>query len=64
MTRKTHPVRSPTLGAWLIPVDEGRRLRIAEEESATRFWSTAEEAERAEKEALLARVAELEGRLR
>ena len=44
------PVRSPVLGAWLVVVDEGRRLRIAEDEAATRFWMTAEEDERAAKE--------------
>jgi Uma2 family endonuclease len=50
------PVRSPLLGAWLVATDERRRLRIAEDEAATRFWLTAEEA-------ALARVAELEAEL-
>jgi Uma2 family endonuclease len=54
------PARSPFLGAWLVVTDEGRKLRIADDESATRFWLTAEEAERAAKEAALARLAELE----
>lgn len=65
------PAYSPTLAAWLVVVDEGRRLRIASDENATRFWLTAEEAERAEreaeraaKEAALARIAELEAELR
>ena len=47
------PVRSPALDAWLVPVDEGRRLRIADDEAATRLWMTAEEH-------AAARVAELE----
>lgn len=68
------PARSPTLGAYLVVTDEGRKLRLAEDEGATRFWLTAEEAERADKEderaakeaeraakeAALARVSELE----
>ncbi len=68
------PVRSPTLGAYLVATDEGRKLRLADDEDATVFWRTAEEAERAAKEAecaakeaeraakeaALARVAELE----
>lgn len=61
------PARSPTLGAYLVATDEGRRLRFADDENATSFWLTAEEAERAAKEAeraakeaALARVAELE----
>lgn len=65
------PARSPLLGAWLVPTDEGRKLRIASEEAATQFWMTAEEAalaakdaERIAKEAALARVAELEAELR
>ncbi len=71
------PVRSPTLGAYLVVVHEGRKLRIAEDAEATRFWMTAEEAERtakeneraakeaerAAKEAALARIAELEAEL-
>jgi Uma2 family endonuclease len=64
------PARSSALGAYLVVTDEGRRLRIADDESATRFWLTAEEAERdakdAErdaKDAALARVAELEALL-
>ncbi len=64
------PARSPVLDAYLVVTDEGRRLRIAEDEGATRFWLTAEEAERAEKDreraakdAALARVDELEALL-
>jgi Uma2 family endonuclease len=65
------PARSPLLDAWLVATDEGRKLRIAEDEGATRFWltaaeaeRTAKEAERTAKEAALARVAELEAALK
>lgn len=71
------PARSPTLGAHLVPTDEGRQLRIADDESASRFWLTGEEMERAAKEqeraakeqeraakeAALARITELEATL-
>lgn len=71
------PARSPTLGAFLVATDEGRKLRIAHDEAATAFWLTPEEAERASKdveraakeseraakEAALARIAELEAAL-
>ena len=57
------PARSPALGAWLIATDEGRKLRIADDETATSFWLTTEEVERAAKEAALARIAELEAKL-
>jgi len=45
------PARSPVLGAYLVVVDEGHKLRIADDFEATRFWLTTEEAERAAKEA-------------
>jgi Uma2 family endonuclease len=45
------PVHSPVIEAWLVVVDEGRRLRIARDQAATQFWMTSEEAERAAKEA-------------
>lgn len=64
------PARSPTLNAFLVVTDEGRKLRVAENDTATTFWLTAEEAERTAKEAernakeaALARVAELEAAL-
>lgn len=64
------PARSPALDAWVFVVDEGQRLRIAEDEAGTRWWMTAleaeraaKEAERAAKEAALARIAELEAAL-
>lgn len=72
------PVRSPAVGGVLVAVDEGRRLRIADDEALTSFWMTPEEAERAAreaeraareaeraaKEAALARIKELEEQLR
>jgi Uma2 family endonuclease len=44
------PTFSRVIEAWLVVVDEGRRLRIAEDAAATRFWMTGEESERAAKE--------------
>lgn len=44
------PARSVALGAWLLPVDEGRKLRVAGDERGETMWLTAEETERAEKE--------------
>jgi Uma2 family endonuclease len=72
------PARSEVVSAYLVPVAEGRKLRIAADAAATDFWLTAEEAERAAKEAeraakeaeraakeaALARIAELEADLR
>jgi Uma2 family endonuclease len=71
------PVRSEALDAWVLVVDEGRSLAIADDEAGTRWWMTPEEMERAEKEreraekerervekeAALRRVAELEAQL-
>ncbi|MBX3190962.1 MAG: Uma2 family endonuclease [Labilithrix sp.] len=64
------PARSPALDAFLVVTAEGRKLRVADDEAATRFWLTAEEREREAKErereakeAALARVAELEAAL-
>lgn len=57
------PAFSPALQAWLVAIDEGRRLRIADDEAATRFWMTSEETERAAKDGALARIAELEARI-
>jgi len=65
------PVFSPYLQAWLFAVNEGKRLRIADDREGTQWWATAEEAALADKEAAiadkdaaLARVAELEEQLR
>jgi hypothetical protein len=44
------PVLSDELDAWLVVVDEGRKLRIAHDSEGTSWWLTKEEAERAEKE--------------
>lgn len=44
------PIRSPAVGGWLFAVDEGRRLRIADDEDGTSWWMTSAEAERAAKE--------------
>ncbi|MEJ7728444.1 MAG: Uma2 family endonuclease [Polyangiaceae bacterium] len=57
------PVFSPALGAWLLAVDEGRRLRISEDGAGTRWWMTGEEAERTAKEAALAEAASLRAEL-
>jgi Uma2 family endonuclease len=57
------PMLSPVLNAWAFAQDEGRRLRIADDEACTSIWLTSEEAERAAKEAALRRVAELEAEL-
>lgn len=72
------PAFSPFLDAWLFVVDEGRRLRVADDREGTRWWTTREEAERiekrraqaerdearAERDEALGRLAELERRLR
>ena len=57
------PVWSPAVGGWLFAVSEGQRLRIADDEAGTSWWTPGEEAERAAKEAALARIAELEAEL-
>jgi hypothetical protein len=44
------PAYSSTLDAHLVAVEEGRRLRIANDAPATDFWLTEAEAERAAKE--------------
>ncbi|MBI2393458.1 MAG: Uma2 family endonuclease [Deltaproteobacteria bacterium] len=38
-----------SLDAWAFATDEGQRLRFADDREGTLWWSTAEEAERAEK---------------
>jgi Uma2 family endonuclease len=55
------PFRSAWLGGWLVPTEEGRRLRIADDEAGLHLWPTADEAERIAREAeRAAREAELE----
>lgn len=51
------PFFSAALRGWVFAVNEGRRIRIADDAAGTRWWETAEEAARA-------RVAELEAELR
>jgi Uma2 family endonuclease len=51
------PVFSPALAAWVFAVNEGQRLRIADDREGTVWWMTREEA-------ALARVRELEEQLR
>jgi Uma2 family endonuclease len=45
------PVFSELLGAYLVPTEQGRRLRIAEDQGGQRLWLTEGEEERAAKEA-------------
>jgi Uma2 family endonuclease len=58
------PAWSRAVEGWLCPIEGGARLRIADDPEGTTLWKTAEEAERAEKETLRAKVAELEEALR
>jgi Uma2 family endonuclease len=69
-TAGEQPFFSAVLGAYFVPNDASRLLRISNDEAGTELWPTAEEAERAAKEAeraakerALARVAELEAEL-
>lgn len=63
------PAFSPALGAWLQVVDDGARLRVADDEAGELSGHgqeaalAAKEAALAAKEAALARVAELEAEL-
>lgn len=59
------PAYSEALGAHLVVIGEGdaRRLRLADDARGEHSWLTAEEEERAEKEAARARIAELEAEL-
>lgn len=47
------PAFSPVLNGYVVTADDGKKLRIADDEGATRLWLTAEEE-------ALARIAELE----
>jgi Uma2 family endonuclease len=40
------PVRSPYLGAWLVVVEGGKKLRLSEDAEGRQWWRTPEEAER------------------
>ncbi len=57
------PAYSATLDAYLVVIDEGRKLRLANDEGAESFWLTFEETERAAKDDALARIAQLEAEL-
>ncbi len=52
------PAWSEGLGAWLVVVDGGRKLRLAGDEAGTQLWPTAAEQERAERERAEARAAQ------
>jgi len=58
------PARSEVLRAHAVVVADGLELRVADDAAGTELWPTEAEAERAAKEAALARVAELEAELR
>lgn len=58
-----HPAHSRVLGAYFVATEQGTRLRISADPSAAALWPTAEEAALRDKEAALARIAELESRL-
>jgi hypothetical protein len=57
------PTYSPVIAAHLVVVDGGCSLRLADDPAGTHLWPTVEEAERAAKDAALARVGELEREL-
>ena len=54
------PAFSPELGAHLVVVESGRKLRVADDAEGARLWPTPAE----ERDAALTRVAELEAELR
>lgn len=58
------PAWSEAVKGWLFAVDEGRSLRIADDEAGTSWWMTAEETERAAKEEAERRADRLAARLR
>lgn len=57
------PFRSRVLDAWVFAVDEGQRLRIADDEQGTSWWRTPLEAARERADAAQTRIAELEAEL-
>lgn len=57
------PAFSERLDAWLVVTDEGRRLRVADDEEGRALWPSPEEAERAAKEAALAEIERLRAEL-
>jgi hypothetical protein len=58
------PFSSDVAGAYVVAVDEGLKVRLADDAEGRALWPTQEEHERAEKEAAQARVAALEEKLR
>lgn len=58
------PFFSRALNAWVFAVNEGRRIRIADDRDGTAWWKTAEETARDEMDAARARIAALEAELR
>ncbi|MFO0612512.1 MAG: Uma2 family endonuclease [Polyangiaceae bacterium] len=44
------PARSERLNAWIVPMNDAKRLRVAEDPDGTHLWPTVEERERTEKE--------------
>jgi hypothetical protein len=52
------PARAQELGAWLVVTDVGTLLRVADDPHGVHLWPTAEEAERAAKEAAEQREAD------
>lgn len=57
------PARSRVLDAFVVVVEDGQKLRIADDADGRSLWLTPLEAERAAKDTALARVAELEAKL-
>jgi Uma2 family endonuclease len=57
------PAHSGRLDAYLLVVNDGHSLRIADDAEGTLFWLTSEEVERSEKEAALLRIKALEATL-
>jgi Uma2 family endonuclease len=57
------PGYSELLRAHVVTVEEGRKLRIADDRDGVQLWMTSAESERVAKEEALARVAELEAAL-
>jgi len=57
------PAFSRELGAWLVVTDEGTRLRVADDAAGTRLWPTAEEEQRAAREAVERELAEARAEL-
>lgn len=57
------PAYSELLEAWVVVTEEGRRVRVADDEEGRALWPTAEEAQRAAKERALAEIDRLRAEL-